>query len=203
MARRVENPIEDPPDPAAGRARVEKAVRDRGGLPPVDLWNPPYCGEIDIRIAADGTGYYMNSPIGRKRLVRLFSTVLRRDEDGRYYLVTPVEKIGITVDDAPFLAVHMETEGEGAQQVIRFATNVGDQVVVDDAHPLRFEPERGSDGLKPYVLVRGRLEALVNRPIFYDLVELGTTETLHGEEWYGVWSSGRFYPMARAADIGL
>ena len=145
----------------------------------------------------------MNSPIGRKPLVRLFSSILRHDEDGRYYLVTPVEKVGVEVEDAPFLAVHMEVDGGGREQRIRFRTNVDDDVTVDEAHPLRFETEEGTDGLKPYVLVRGRLEALVNRPIFYDLVEAGTVEGRDGEDWYGVWSSGRFWPMAPAADIGL
>mgnify|MGYP000108309947 CR=1 FL=1 len=189
----------DAANPLRGLGEVGKAK----GLPPVEKWNPPFCGDIDMRIGADGNWYYMNSPIGRKPLVRLFSTVLRRDADGKYYLVTPVEKCGIRVDDAPFLAVSMEVEGEGEDQVIRFGTNVEDEVTVDGAHPLRFEIEQGTDGLKPYVLVRGRLEALVNRPIFYDLVEAGTVAKHGGEDWYGVWSSGRFWPMARAAEIGL
>ncbi|MCA3573842.1 MAG: DUF1285 domain-containing protein [Aestuariivirga sp.] len=169
------------------------------GPPPVDQWNPPFCGDIDMRIAADGTWFYMNSPIGRKPLVRLFASVLRRDADGRYYLVTPVEKVGIRVDDAPFTAIRMTVEGEGCNQTIRFETNVEDEVSVDEAHPLRFAEEQGTGGLKPYVLVRGRLEALVSRALFYDLAAAGTVE----EGWFGVWSSGRFYPMQKAAEIGL
>jgi hypothetical protein len=169
------------------------------GPPPVDQWNPPFCGDIDMRIAADGTWFYMNSPIGRKPLVRLFASVLRRDADGSYYLVTPVEKVGIRVDDAPFTAIRMTVEGEGCNQTIRFETNVEDEVCVDAAHPLRFAEEQGTGGLKPYVLVRGRLEALVSRALFYDLAAAGTVE----EGWFGVWSSGQFYPMQKAAEIGL
>jgi hypothetical protein len=195
-------PPGDAANPLRGLKDVEQAMRVKG-LPPVEKWNPPFCGDIDMRIAADGNWYYMNSPIGRKPLVRLFSTILRHDADGKYYLVTPVEKCGIRVDDAPFLAVHMEVEGRGQGQLIRFRTNVEDEVEVDEEHPLRFETEAGTGGLKPYVLVRGRLEALVNRPIFYDLVAIGTVVERQGEDWYGVWSGGRFWTMARAADIGL
>ncbi|WP_137390282.1 DUF1285 domain-containing protein [Rhodoligotrophos defluvii] len=185
------------------RGLKEAKAATKRGLPPVDKWNPEFCGDIDMRIAADGTWYYMNSPIGRKPLVRLFSTLLRKDEDGKTYLITPVEKVGITVDDAHFVAVAMTVEGAGETQVLRFTTNVEDEVIVDDAHPLRFAREEGTDGLKPYVLVRGRLEALVARPIFYDLVERGCTREVEGVSWFGVWSSGRFYPMAPAAEIGL
>jgi hypothetical protein len=169
------------------------------GLPPVHLWNPPFCGDIDMRIAQDGTWFYMNSPIGRKPLVQLFASVLRHDEDGQYYLVTPVEKVGIRVDDAPFTAVRMAVEGEKRNQVIRFETNVDDAVTVDAEHPLRFAVEEGTDGLKPYVLVRARLEALVSRALFYDLAAAGTVE----DGWFGVWSSGQFFPMQKAAEIGL
>jgi uncharacterized protein len=193
----------DAANPLRGLKQAEKAAGSEQGLPPVHLWNPPFCGDIDMRIAADGTWYYMNSPIGRKPLVRLFSTVLRRDEDGKHYLVTPVEKCGVEVEDAPFLAVEMMVEGEGREQCLRFRTNVDDEVTVDEDHPLRFATEEGTEGLKPYVLVRGRLEALVNRAIFYDLVAAGTVEPVDGEEWFGVWSSGHFWPMARAADVGV
>ncbi len=186
-----------------GLAQVDVAARKTRGLPPVHLWNPPFCGDLDMRIAADGTWYYMGSPIGRKPLVRLFSTVLRHDEDGKYYLVTPVEKVGITVDDAPFLAVQMGVDGAGADQVITFTTNVGDEFRVDGEHPLRFETEKVTDGLKPYVLVRGRLEALVSRAVLYDLVELGCEHEVDGNLRFGVWSSGVFYPMAKAADLAI
>ena len=174
----------------------------RGKISP-ENWNPPFCGDIDMRIASDGTWYYLNSPIGRKPLVQLFASVMRRDEDLCYYLVTPVEKCGIRVDDAPFVAVAMAVSGKGRDQEITLTTNLDDAVTVDDRHPLRFAEEAGTDGLKPYVLVRGRLEALVARPIFYDLVALGTVEHDQGCDWFGVWSSGRFWPMARARDIGI
>jgi hypothetical protein len=190
-------------DPAAGLAALERAVLKTKGPPPVHLWNPPYCGEIDMRIGSDGLWYYMGTPIGRERLVKLFSSVLRKDEDGQIYLVTPVEKIGIAVDDAPFLIVHMQVQGEGESQMLTFVTKTGDEVTVDDGHPMRFEEEHGTEGLKPYVLVRGRLEALVNRPIFYDLVNLGVKQRHEDEDWFGVWSAGRFWPMARADEIGL
>lgn len=176
------------------------AVAENGGkLPPVHLWNPPFCGKIPMRIAADGTWFYMNSPIGRKPLFVLFSRVLRHDEDKRYYLVTPVEKCEIDVDDAPFVAIRMSVTGKGRQQAVSFETNVDDTVVVGPANPLRFAVEAGTDGLKPYVLVRARLEALVSRALFYDLAALGVQEG----EWFGVWSSGQFYPMQRAAEIGI
>ena len=184
---------------AGNPLRGLSAAKGLKGPPPVEQWNPPFCGDIDMRIAADGTWFYMNSPIGRKPLVKLFASVLRRDADGKYLLVTPVEKVGIRVDDAPFTAIRMTLEGEGHNQTIRFETNVEDEVSVDDAHPLRFAEEQGTGGLKPYVLVRGRLEALVSRALFYDLAAAGTVE----EGWFGVWSSGRFYPMQKAAEIGL
>nr|WP_290542600.1 DUF1285 domain-containing protein [Aestuariivirga sp.] len=152
-----------------------------------------------MRIAQDGTWFYMNSPIGRKPLVQLFASVLRLDADGKYYLVTPVEKAGILVDDAPFTAIRMRVEGEGRGQIIQFETNVDDAVTVDDAHPLRFAEEQGTGGLKPYVMVRAGLEALVSRALFYDLAAAGAVE----DGWFGVWSSGRFYPMQKAAEIGL
>jgi hypothetical protein len=185
----------DASNPLKGLGEARKAK----GPPPVHLWNPPFCGDIDMRIAQDGTWYYMNSPIGRKPLVQLFASVLRHDADGRYYLVTPVEKVGIRVDDAPFTAVRMKVAGEGNFQVVSFETNVDDEVTADAAHPLRFAVEKGTDGLKPYVLVRTGLEALVSRALFYDLVAAGTVEG----EWFGVWSAGQFFPMQKAAEIGL
>jgi uncharacterized protein len=186
----------DASNPLQGLKELAKAGK---GLPPVHLWNPPFCGDIDMRIARDGTWFYMNSPIGRKPLMKLFASVLRHDPDGKYYLVTPVEKCGIRVDDAPFVGVRMSLEGEGREQVIRFETNTDDEVTVDADHPLRFETEEGTDGLKPYVLVRARLEALVSRALFYDLVALGQVE----DGWFGVWSSGVFYPMQKAREIGI
>lgn len=198
----------DPPVSAAGAlsgglASLEQVARETGGrgIPPVEKWNPAFCGDLDLRVARDGTWYYLGSPIGRKPLVKLFSSVLRKDDDGKTYLVTPVEKIGITVEDAPFLAVEMAVEGEGKDRRIGFRTNVDDFIEVDTNHPLRFEPEEGSGGLKPYVLVRGRLDALVVRSVFYDLVELGDEEIVDGSVMFGVWSCGVFFAMAPADSL--
>ena len=185
----------DASNPLAGLKDVQAAGTK---LPPVHLWNPPFCGDIGMRIAADGTWYYLNSPIGRKPLYTLFSRVLRKDGDD-YFLVTPVEKCGITVDDAPFTAIRMAVMGEGRSQTIVFKTNCDDEVTVDADHPLRFATEAGTGGLKPYVLVRANLDALVVRALFYDLVARGTQEG----EWFGVWSGGSFFPMQRASEIGF
>jgi hypothetical protein len=192
----------DAANPLLGLKEAEKAAGKKG-LPPVHLWNPPFCGDIDMRIAQDGIWYYMNSPIGRKPLMKLFASVMRHDEDGKYYLVTPAEKCGIRVDDAPFVAIRMTVEGKGREQVLSFETNTDDTVTVDDSHPLRVAPEAETGGLKPYVLVRGRLEALVSRALFYDLIARGTVEERQGERWFGVWSSGRFWPMQRESEIGF
>ncbi len=177
----------------------EIAAERRRGPPPVHLWNPPDCGDIDMRIAGDGVWYYRGSPIGRAPLVKLFASILRKDGD-RHVLVTPVEKVGIRVDDAPFLAVEMQAaETEGAR-VLMFRTNVDDLVTVDAEHPLRFAPG-AAEGLKPYVRVRGDLWALVKRALFYDLVALGACEPHGGGEWFGVRSAGTFFPMCPASEI--
>ncbi|CAD5109019.1 DUF1285 domain-containing protein [Zestomonas carbonaria] len=173
-------------------AQIPKS--EKKGLPPVHLWNPDFCGDIDMRIARDGTWYYMGTPIGRKPMVRLFSTIIRRDGDD-YFLVTPVEKVGITVDDAPFVAVSLQVEGEGEGQVLRFVTNVEDEVVADAGHPLRVEVDAESGEPSPYVLVRGNLEALIHRNVFYQLVELAVEREIEGEPWLGVWSAGTFFPI--------
>ncbi len=183
----------DVSNPLKGLNDVVKAK----GLPPVELWNPPFCGDIDMRIASDGLWYYMNSPIGRKPLMILFASILRYDADGKYYLVTPVEKCGIRVDDAPFVAIRMSITGVGRDQLIKFETNVDDEIVLGPEHPMRVADETGTGGLKPYILVRRNLEALVSRALFYDLVALGVTEG----EWFGVWSSDVFYPMQKASEI--
>jgi uncharacterized protein len=169
------------------------------GLGPPPSWNPPDCGDIDMRIAADGTWFYCGSPIGRAPLVQLFASVLRREGE-RYVLVTPVEKVGIKVDDAPFLAVEMLLESEAEQPRLKFRTNVEDVVTVDSEHPLRFE-HGASDGLKPYVRVRDDLWALVKRALFYDLVGLGGIERVVNEDWFGVRSCELFFPMCPASEI--
>jgi hypothetical protein len=172
---------------------MEAAEKTRGPAP-VHLWNPPYCGEIDMRIARDGTWFYQNSPIGRPALVRLFSSILRKDPE-RFVLVTPVERVGIIVEDAPFLGVELTREGEGESQNLRLRTNVDDWVDISPKNPLKFEAGE-SGGLKPYVLVRGGLWALVKRALFFDLVAWGEKRLVEGEEFYGVTSGGAFFPMA-------
>lgn len=169
------------------------------GLPPVHLWEPDYCGDIGMKIARDGQWYYDNSPIGRKKLVRLFSTILRHDDDGEHYLVTPVEKIRIEVEDAPFIATLMTVRGEGREQVLRFETNVGDFTEAGPDHPMRFQIDPTTAEPSPYVHVRARLEALISRAVFYDLVELAE---LH-EGRFGVWSHGEFFEIASAEEAGL
>jgi uncharacterized protein len=186
----------DASNPLKGLKDAQSAAGGDKSMPPVHLWNPPFCGDIDMRIAADGTWYYMNSPIGRKPLYVLFASVLRKDGED-YFLVTPVEKCGIKVEDAPFTAIRMHIEGSGRTQVISFETNVDDAVHVDATNRLRFESETATGGLKPYVKVRGNLEALVSRALFYDLVAAGVTQG----EWFGVWSSGVFFPMQRANEM--
>lgn len=167
------------------------------GLPPVHLWNPPFCGDLDMRIARDGSWYYMGTPIGRPAMVRLFSTVIRRDGD-RYFLVTPVEKVGIQVDDAPFVAVRLAVEGEGETQRLRFTTNVDDEVEVGAEHALRVVIDPQTQEPAPYVHVRANLEALVHRNVFYELVDLAIPGVIDGENWLGVWSGGVFFPIGRA-----
>jgi hypothetical protein len=175
------------------------AVPGAKGLPPVHLWNPPFCGDLDIRIATDGTWFYLGTPIGRPALVRLFSTILKR-EDGKHFLVTPVEKVGIRVDDAPFLAVEMLKEKEERGRSLRFRTNVDDWVTCDSAHRLRFE-SAADGGLTPYLHVRADLWAKVTRALYYDLVDMGEERVVDGRPMFGVASSGEFFAMADAEQV--
>jgi len=188
-------------DPMGLSALIGRATRAGKGLPPVERWNPGFCGDIDMEIRADGTWFYLGTPIGRLALVQLFSTILRKDADGRTYLVTPVEKVGIRVADAPFIAVEMNASGEGQNQVITFRTNVGDVVEAGPGHPLRFVDEAQTGGLKPYILVRGRLEALVARAVMYELVEHGVEVEVDGRTMFAVRSKGEVYPMMPAGEL--
>jgi len=170
------------------------------GPPPVERWNPPFCGDLDMRIAADGTWYYLKTPIGRPALVKLFASVLKREGD-KYFLVTPVEKCGIEVEDAPFIAVELAIEEQPAGRVLNFRTNVDDWVACGPEHALRFEPQAGTGGLKPYLHVRRDLWAKVTRVLFFDLVELGEERDIEGRAMFGVTSKGAFFPMAPAAQV--
>ncbi|HEU0158131.1 MAG TPA: DUF1285 domain-containing protein [Hyphomicrobiaceae bacterium] len=170
------------------------------GPPPVEAWNPPYCGDVGLAIRADGVWEYRGSPIGRASLVKLFASVLRRDADGRHYLVTPAEKVDVRVADAPFLAVEMEVRAAGCAQELIFRTNVDDLVSVGAEHPLRFEVDSASGGLKPYLAVRGRLEALLTRALSFDLAELALAAADGEPRRAGVWSRGSFFALPPTAD---
>jgi len=187
-----------------GQGRLEAIAaalpRAERGLPPVERWNPPFCGDIDMRISADGTWFYQKAPIGRPALVKLFASVLKREGD-KYFLVTPVEKVGITVDDAPFLAVELKVEQEPRGQVLKFRTNVDDWVAAGPGHALRFEQQADNGGLKPYLHVRRELWAKVTRALFYDLVELGKECDVGGKAMFGVVSGGEFFAMAEASAV--
>ena len=180
---------------AEGILASAKAAKTRG-LPPLEKWNPPFCGDLDMHIRRDGTWFYQGTPIGRPELVKLFSTILWREEDN-YYLVTPVEKVGITVEDAPFVAVDFEAEGTGKDQHLRFSTNLQDEALAGPDHPIRVvrDPETGEPS--PYVLIRRNLEALIDRKSFYRLVDIGA----HHEGWFGLWSGGQFFGIIPSDEL--
>lgn len=161
---------------------------------------PAICGDLDMRIARDGTWFYHGSPIGRKRLVKLFASVLRREDDGHYYLVTPAEKGRIVVEDAPFVAVAMDVTGDGRDQRLTFRTNIDEEVVADGAHPIRVDHNQLTGEPTPYVLVRDGLDALIGRAVYYDMVERGVEKRVDGDTLYGVWSCGVFFPLGRAEE---
>jgi uncharacterized protein len=186
-----------------GRSGLETITaslpRKKGGLPPVERWDPPFCGDIDMKIEADGTWFYQKTPIGRPALVKLFSSILKKEGD-KYYLVTPVEKVGLIVVDAPFLAVELKVE-QADDQILAFRTNVDDWVEAGPGHALRFVPEPATGGLKPYLHVRRDLWAKVTRALFYDLVELGEERDIAGKRMFGVASKGEFFAMADASAL--
>jgi hypothetical protein len=189
---------EHKPDNPASAEGIAAAARSaaRRGPAPVHLWNPPFCGDLDMRIARDGTWFYLGTPIGRKPLVKLFSSILKREDD-RYYLVTPVEKVGISVDDAPFVAVDFTAEGEERAQRLTFTTQVDDEVTAGPDHPIRVTRDASSGEPSPYVHVRAGLEALIDRKSFYRLVDLGSV--VDGQ--FGVWSGGAFFPFMPAGEL--
>ena len=199
MAKRMsgQNIVKPSAESLAASARAASAKK---GPPPVHLWNPPFCGDLDMRIARDGTWFYLGTPIGRPGLVKLFSSILRKDGED-YFLVTPVEKVGITVDDAPFVAVDFEATDTGRDQVLSFVTHVDDRVEAGPEHPIRVErdPETGEPA--PYVLVRANLEALIDRKSFYRLVDIGVVEPVGGTDWFGLWSGRTFFPIIPAAEL--
>lgn len=177
-------------------AAATRAIKQKGPAP-VHLWNPDFCGDLDMRIARDGTWFYMGTPIGRKPLVKLFSSILRKDGD-KYFLVTPVEKVGITVDDAPFVAIDFDVTGSGKDQKITFTTQVDDLVTAGPENPIRVVISPETQEPSPYVLVRNNLEALIDRKSFYRLIDIGKTHIIGSEPWFGVWSGGAFFPIIKA-----
>jgi uncharacterized protein len=158
------------------------------------------CGDFSIRIGRDGTWYYHDSPIRRLPLAKLFSTVLRREPDGSYWLVTPAERGRIIVDDVPFVAVEMEVMGTGRAQILSFRTNLDDRVEADESHPIRIETDPRTTEPSPYILIRSGLEARLARPVFYQLVDLGQEEPVDGKQLFGVWSNGKFFPLGDLTD---
>ncbi|WP_114286600.1 DUF1285 domain-containing protein [Candidatus Halocynthiibacter alkanivorans] len=180
---------------AEGIAAAAKAAGKKG-LPPVHLWNPPFCGDLDIHIKRDGTWFYLGTPIGRPELVRLFSGVLRRDGEN-YFLVTPVEKVGIKVDDVPFVAVDFDQDGED----LVFTTNIGDSARAGTEHPIRVEIDAATGEPTPYVHIRADLEARIDRKSFYRLVDIGEHAPHDGDSWFGLRSGGRFFPIIASADL--
>lgn len=185
--------------PSAEGIAAAATQAHRKGPPPVHLWNPPFCGDIDMEIRRDGTWFYLGTPIGRAPLVRLFASILKL-EDGKYFLVTPVEKVGIRVVDAPFVAVDCEVSGTGADQALSFTTNVGDVVTAGPEHRIRVA--RAADGEpSPYIHIRRGLEALIDRKTFYRLVEIATPAPFEGEDWLGLTSRGEFFPIIPMAEL--
>jgi len=182
-------------DAAGLEALISRAARAGKGPAPVERWNPDFCGDLDMEIKRDGTWFYLGTPIGRMPLVQLFSSVLRKDEDGKTYLVTPVEKVGIRVEDAHFIAVEVNASIQHGEQVLTFRTNVGDVVEAGPENPMRFVDEDDTDGLKPYVLVRGRLEALISRAMMYELVNLGEEIDVNGTQMFAVRSKNAIFPI--------
>ncbi len=186
--------------PTAESVLASAGAASGKGPPPLHLWNPPFCGDIDMRIARDGTWFYLGTPIGRPGLVKLFSSILKREGDA-YFLVTPVEKVGITVDDAPFLAIDLETTGSGRNQRVTFTTQVGDIAVAGAANPLRVTRDAHSGEPSPYILIRANLEALIDRKSFYRLIDLCQHEHYQGTNWFGLWSDDVFFPIIPSAEL--
>ncbi len=176
---------------ADGIAASIRAVGKKGP-PPVHLWNPAFCGDIDMRIARDGTWFYLGTPIGRIELVKLFAGIIKREGDS-YFLVTPVEKVGIVVEDAPFVAVDFDQTPGG----LEFVTNVGDRVTAGPEHPIRISSDPITGEPRPYIRIRANLEALIDRKSFYRLVEIGG----HQGDWFGLQSGGSFFAIIPSAEL--
>ena len=187
---------------AEGIAAAARAATKSKTLPPVMSWNPPFCGDLDIRIARNGTWFYLGTPIGRFELVKLFSSILKI-EDGKYFLVTPVEKVGIQVDDAPFIAIDFNEIEINGQKALKFETHVGDQVIANFENPIRVETDAFSNEPAPYIHIRNGLDALIDRKTFYRLVEIGQHKKYDNENWFGIQSASSFFPIIKSKDLDL
>ncbi|MGL4406330.1 MAG: DUF1285 domain-containing protein [Notoacmeibacter sp.] len=190
-----------PPNTASLADMIARASRAGKGLPPVEKWEPDFCGDIDMEIKRDGTWFYLGTPIGRMAMVELFSSVLRKDADGKTYLVTPVEKLGIKVEDAHFVAVELDASGVENEQALTVRTHVGDLVEIGPDHALRFEFEPKFGGVKPYIHVRGRLEALASRPVMHQLMALGEELEIAGQKMFALRSRGVVFPVMSSATL--
>ncbi|MEM7214003.1 MAG: DUF1285 domain-containing protein [Pseudomonadota bacterium] len=199
MAELEESPV------AKGLSGLESLISRAGGkgkgLPLVHKWNPDFCGDLDMVIKADGTWFYMGTPISRHALVKLFSSVLRKDEDGKTYLVTPVEKVGITVEDAHFIIVEMNAHEEDGEQIITFRTNMGDVFEAGPENPIRFVTVDGNEGVKPYVCVRDRLEGVLARPVMYELIAHGEEMDVDGVLMFAIRSNGMTFPIMPVEEL--
>jgi uncharacterized protein len=186
--------------PSADGLAASVQAATKKGPPPVHLWNPPFCGDIDMRIRRDGVWFYQGTPIGRPGLVKLFSGILKREGDS-YFLVTPVEKVGIVVDDAPMVAVDFTVEGAGEGQVLTFHTLTEDVAVAGPANPIRVARHAETGEPSPYVLIRANLEALIDRKSFYRIIDLGAYAVHEEQRWFGLWSGGQFFPLILSSEL--
>ena len=194
----IGQPFVAAPNSASLADMIARASRTGKGQPPVDDWEPAFCGEINMEIKRDGTWFYLGTPILRPAMVELFSSVLRKDADGKTYLVTPVEKLGITVEDAHFIGVELDVSGVEHNQALTLCTHVGDVVEIGPQHVMRFEVEPLHGGIKPYIHVRGRLEALASRAVTHQLMALGEIIEIDGQPIFGLRSRGIIFPVMPA-----
>jgi len=185
---------------AEGIAAAARAAIKSKTFPPVMSWNPPFCGDLDIRIARNGTWYYLGTPIGRFELVKLFSSILKI-EDGKYFLVTPIEKVGIKVDDAPFVAVDFNEIEITGEKALKFETQVGDEVIASDKNPIRVVRDAVSDEPAPYIHIRNGLDALIDRKTFYRLIDIGQHKKYENDDWFGIESASAFFPIIKSEEL--
>ena len=195
MKKEITKPILN----ADSLAKSASAATKKGPAP-VHLWNPPFCGDLDIRIARDGNWYYLGTPIGRKPMVKLFSSIIRKDGEN-YFLVTPIEKVGIKVDDAPFVAVDFEVEGSGKTQQVIFKTNVDDEAIAGPKNKIRVIHDPKTDEPSPYIRIRSNLDALIDRKSFYRLIDIGEHHEMNEQSWFGIWSKGEFFPIILSSEL--